>query len=57
VGFPIPIPSVTEQHCMVVAKVDPLMALVDELSRQQEASREKASNLLDAIVHKMTSGG
>jgi hypothetical protein len=42
---------------MVVAKVDPLMALVDELARQQEASREKASNLLDAIVHKMTSGG
>jgi restriction endonuclease S subunit len=45
-----------EQH-RIVAKVDPLMALVDELERQQESSREKASNLLDAIVHEMTSGG
>ena len=33
------------------------MALVDELERQQEASREKASKLLDAIVQEMTSGG
>jgi len=52
----IPIPPLAEQH-RIVAKVDQLMALVDELERQQESSREKASNLLDAIVHEMTSGG
>jgi hypothetical protein len=39
-----------------VAKVDKLMALVDELERQQEASRENATKLLDAIVQEMTSG-
>ena len=54
--FEIPVPSLAEQH-RIVAKVDQLMALVDELERQQAASREKASNLLDAIVHEMTSGG
>jgi type I restriction enzyme S subunit len=51
-----PLPPLAEQH-RIVAKVDQLMALVDELERQQEASLEKASNLLDAIVHEMTSGG
>jgi type I restriction enzyme S subunit len=54
--FEIPVPSVGEQR-RIVAKVDQLMALVDELERQQEASREKASKLLDAIVQEMTSGG
>ncbi|MFM2217632.1 MAG: hypothetical protein RL240_1950 [Planctomycetota bacterium] len=52
----VPVPPLAEQH-RIVAKVDQLMALVDELERQQAASREKASNLLDAIVHEMTSGG
>ena len=48
-------PPLAEQH-RIVAKVDQLMALVDELERQQEASRENASKLLDAIVQEMTSG-
>jgi type I restriction enzyme S subunit len=52
----VPFPPLAEQH-RIVAKVDQLMALVDELERQQAASREKASNLLDAIVQEMTSGG
>jgi type I restriction enzyme S subunit len=52
----VPFPPLAEQH-RIVAKVDQLMALVDELERQQAASREKASNLLDAIVHEMTSSG
>jgi type I restriction enzyme S subunit len=52
--IPIAIPPLAEQR-RIVAKVDQLMALVDELERQQAASREKASNLLDAIVHEMTS--
>jgi type I restriction enzyme S subunit len=52
----MPLPPLAEQH-RIVSKVDQLMALVDELERQQAASREKASNLLDAIVQEMTSGG
>jgi type I restriction enzyme S subunit len=55
-GWFFPVPPLAEQH-RIVAKVDQLMALVDELERQQEASREKATKLLDAIVHEMTSGG
>jgi len=55
-GFPIPLPPLAEQH-RIVAKVDQLMALVDELERQQEASLEKATKLLDAIVQEMTSSG
>jgi type I restriction enzyme S subunit len=51
-----PLPPIAEQH-RIVAKVDQLMALVDELERQQAASRENASKLLDAIVQEMTSGG
>jgi type I restriction enzyme, S subunit len=51
----IPLPPIAEQR-RIVAKVEQLMTLVDELERQQDASREKASNLLDAIVHEMTSG-
>jgi type I restriction enzyme S subunit len=54
--FPCAIPPLAEQH-RIVAKVDQLMALVDELERQQAASREKATTLLDAIAHEMTSGG
>ena len=49
------VPPLAEQH-RIVAKVDQLMSLVDELERQQEASREKATKLLDAIVQEMTSG-
>jgi len=52
----MPLPPLAEQH-RIVAKVDQLMALVDELERQQEASREKATKLLDAIVQAMTSAG
>jgi type I restriction enzyme S subunit len=54
--LPIAVPPLAEQH-RIVAKVDQLMSLVDELERQQEASLENASKLLDAIVQKMTSGG
>ena len=52
----VPVPPLAEQR-RIVAKVDQLMALVDELERQQETSREEASKLLDAIVQEMTSGG
>ena len=55
-SFLVPIPPLAEQR-RIVAKVDQLMALVDELERQQDASRENASKLLDAIVQEMTSSG
>jgi type I restriction enzyme S subunit len=55
-SIPIALPPLAEQR-RIVAKVDQLMALVDELERQQDASRENASKLLDAIVQEMTSGG
>jgi type I restriction enzyme S subunit len=54
-SFLVPIPPLAEQR-RIVDKVDQLMALVNELERQQETSREKASKLLDAIVQEMTSG-
>jgi type I restriction enzyme S subunit len=54
--FEIPVPSIAEQR-RIVARVDQLMALVDELERQQAASRENATKLLDAIVQEMTSSG
>ena len=52
----VPLPPLAEQR-RIVDKVDQLMALVNELERQQETSRENASKLLDAIVQEMTSGG
>jgi type I restriction enzyme S subunit len=52
----VPVPPLAEQR-RIVAKVDQLMALVDDLERQQEASLENASKLLDAIVQEMTSSG
>jgi type I restriction enzyme S subunit len=55
-SFLVPIPPLAEQR-RIVAKVNQLMALVDELERQQEASRENATKLLDAIVQEMTSVG
>jgi type I restriction enzyme S subunit len=52
----VPVPPLAEQR-RIVSKVNQLMALVDELERQQDESREKATKLLDAIVHEITSGG
>ncbi len=55
-GIPFPLPPLAEQR-RIVAKVEQLMALVDELETQLAASRATASALLDAIVHELTSGG
>jgi type I restriction enzyme S subunit len=49
----IPIPPLAEQR-RIVAKVDQLMALVDELESQLAASRATAAKLLDAIVGELT---
>jgi len=51
----LPIPPLAEQR-RIVAKVEQLMALVDELETQLAASRATAENLLAAIVAELTEG-
>ena len=50
----LPLPPVAEQR-RIVAKVEQLMALVDELETQFAASRATAANLLSALVAELTS--
>ncbi len=52
--FTVPIPPLAEQR-RIVAKVDELMALVDELETQLAASKSTAANLLTAVVAELTS--
>ncbi|AUB80282.1 restriction endonuclease subunit S [Candidatus Thiodictyon syntrophicum] len=49
----IPLPPLSEQR-RIVAKVEQLMALVDQLEAQLAASRATAANLLDALVAELT---
>ncbi len=49
----VPIPPLAEQR-RIVAKVDQLMALVDQLDAQLAASRATAANLLAALVAELT---
>ncbi len=49
----VPVPPLAEQR-RIVAKVDQLMALVDELERQLSASRAVAADLLTAVVAELT---
>jgi type I restriction enzyme S subunit len=51
--FLIPLPPLAEQR-RIVAKVDQLMALVDDMETQLAASRATAAKLLDAIVGELT---
>jgi type I restriction enzyme S subunit len=46
---PLALPPLAEQR-RIVAKVDQLMALVDQLETQLSASRATAKNLLEAVV-------
>ena len=46
-------PPLAEQR-RIVAKVDQLMALVDQLEAQLTASRATATKLLDAIITELT---
>jgi type I restriction enzyme S subunit len=50
---PIPLPPLAEQR-RIVAKVEQLMALVDELETQLAASSRTAAHLLEAVVHELT---
>ena len=55
-SLPLPIPPLAEQR-RIVAKVDQLMALVDELETQLAASRAVAEKLLEALVAELTANG
>ena len=52
-ALPLPLPPLAEQR-RIVAKVDQLMALVDQLETQLTASRATAANLLSALVAELT---
>lgn len=51
--FAVPIPPFAEQR-RIVAKVDQLMALVDQLETQLANARATAAKLLDALVAELT---
>ena len=53
-SIPVPVPPLAEQR-RIVAKVDQLMALVDQLETQLAASRDIAKNLLEALMAELTS--
>ena len=48
-----PLPPLAEQR-RIVAKVDQLMALVDQLESQLTASRASAEKLMEAVVAELT---
>jgi type I restriction enzyme S subunit len=52
-AFRIPVPPLAEQR-RIVAKVEQLMALVDQLETQLAASSATAANLLSALVAELT---
>ncbi len=47
-----PLPPLAEQH-RIVAKIDQLMALCDNLEKQIDAANSKQTNLLNPVVTKM----
>ena len=53
--FPIPLPPLAEQH-RVVARVDELMALCDQLEASLAAADTANAGLLDAILHEALNG-
>jgi type I restriction enzyme S subunit len=48
-GLPVPLPPLAEQH-RIVAKVDELMALCDQLEQQLNAGEQLSRLLLEAVV-------
>jgi type I restriction enzyme, S subunit len=51
--LPFPLPPLSEQR-RIVAKVDQLIALVDQLEVQLAASRETATSLMNAVVAELS---
>jgi type I restriction enzyme S subunit len=56
-GLTIPLPPLAEQH-RIVAKVDELMAICDQLKEQLGAVQDESYRLLEAVLHStlMTAG-
>ncbi len=52
-GFPFPLPPLAEQH-RIVAKVDELMALCDQLEQQQEDSVRTHASLVETLLGALT---
>ncbi len=52
-ALPVPLPPLAEQK-RIVAKVDQLMALVDQLEMQLASSRRLATSLMNAVVAELT---
>ncbi|MBF0283830.1 MAG: restriction endonuclease subunit S [Magnetococcales bacterium] len=52
-NFLIPLPPLAEQH-RIVARVDQLMALCDQLEAQLSQSRDHGQRLLEAVVGRLT---
>ena len=48
--LPIPVPPLAEQH-RIVAKVDKLMALCDQLEAQLTTTEADSRRLLEAVLH------
>ena len=47
--MPIPLPPLAEKH-RIVAKVDPLMALCDQLEQQLSQANHQRRRLLEALL-------
>ena len=47
--MPVPLPPLAEQH-RIVAKVDTLMALCDELEQQLNQADQQRRRLLEAVL-------
>jgi type I restriction enzyme S subunit len=54
-ALPIPIPPLAEQK-RIVAKVDELMAICDQLEKQLETQQKDSRRLLEALLHEALEG-
>lgn len=48
--FPVPVPPLTEQH-RIVAKVEELMAMCDQLESQLTTAQTESRRLLESVLH------
>jgi type I restriction enzyme S subunit len=53
--IPFPLPPLPEQH-RIVAKVDELMALCDQIETQLTTTQSESRHLLEAILHETLTG-